>query len=325
MDIVILLVVAWNIADAVRRGFVPALLDLLALLLSVVAALTFYVQLAGWVATQWGWPELFGRPVAFAVLWAATSLVVGALGRFASAPFAALLRGSALDLLLSVAPGAIKGLAVSGFVLTVLLAIPVLPPGVPGREPLANLREAIERSALAGELVVRTAAFDRFAREAVGDPLSETLTLLTVRPEANDRVDLDFQVDAPAIDQAAESRMLELLNDERRRFGLRPLVRDATIDEVARAHSVDMLQRGYFSHETPEGRSPFDRMRSGRVQFVAAGENLALAPTVDLAHQGLMGSPGHRANILRPEFGRVGIGAARADGRGRIFTQNFAN
>lgn len=38
-----------------------------------------------------------------------------------------------------------------------------------------------------------------------------------------------------------------------------------------------------------------------------------------------MESPGHRANILRPEFRRVGIGAARANGRGRMFTQNFAD
>jgi uncharacterized protein YkwD len=93
---------------------------------------------------------------------------------------------------------------------------------------------------------------------------------------------------------------------------------------VARGHSIDMLQRGYFAHETPEGRTPFDRMRDGGVRFTVAGENLALAPTVTLAHQGLMGSPGHRANILRPEFTRVGIGAAVADGR-RMFTQNFAN
>jgi uncharacterized protein YkwD len=119
--------------------------------------------------------------------------------------------------------------------------------------------------------------------------------------------------------------MLELLNQERVRAGLQPLVRDPTIDAVARAHSVDMLQRGYFAHETPDGRTPFDRMRAGNVQFSAAGENLALAPTVALAHQGLMDSPGHRANILHPAFRRVGIGAARADGRGRMFTQDFAN
>jgi len=44
------------------------------------------------------------------------------------------------------------------------------------------------------------------------------------------------------------------------------------------------------------------------VSFRTAGENLALAPTVQIAHTGLMNSPGHRANILHSQFGRVGIG-----------------
>src|SRR6185503_18152883 len=73
---------------------------------------------------------------------------------------------------------------------------------------------------------------------------------------------------------------------------------------------------GYFAHETPEGLSPFDRMRAANVRFLVAGENLALAPTLSLAHTGLMNSPGHRANILRPQFGRVGIGIMDGGMRG---------
>jgi uncharacterized protein YkwD len=69
-----------------------------------------------------------------------------------------------------------------------------------------------------------------------------------------------------------------------------------------------MFARGYFAHETPEGRSPFDRMSADGVKFMTAGENLALAPTLQVAHNGLMKSPGHRANILAKDFGRVGIG-----------------
>jgi len=196
---------------------------------------------------------------------------------------------------------------------------------MPGHEEFATVRESIQESQLAGELVQRMAAFDRLAREIVGEPLSQTLTLLTVKPGTDEHVALDFRVSSPAVDLTSEARMLELLNEERRRAGLKPLVRDPNIDEVARKYSIEMLQRGYFSHESLDGRSPFDRLRDGGVQFSSAGENLALAPTAALAHQGLMDSPGHKANILRPEFGRVGIGAAQADGRGRMFTQNFAN
>jgi uncharacterized protein YkwD len=49
-------------------------------------------------------------------------------------------------------------------------------------------------------------------------------------------------------------------------------------------------------------------MRQANVRFVTAGENLALAPSLQIAHTGLMNSPGHRANILHRDFGRVGIG-----------------
>jgi uncharacterized protein YkwD len=126
-------------------------------------------------------------------------------------------------------------------------------------------------------------------------------------------------------DPAAEERMLELLNGERTRVGLRPLVADDRLREVARAHSLEMFQLDYFSHDSPNTGSPFDRMRAAGITFVVAGENLAFAPNVDAAHQGLMNSPGHRANILRAEFGRVGIGVIRSLAQGSMFTQDFTN
>ena len=72
-------------------------------------------------------------------------------------------------------------------------------------------------------------------------------------------------------------------------------------------------------------KDPFDRIRESNVQFKTAGENLALAPTLSIAHNGLMNSPGHRANILRPQFGRVGIGVLDSRRHGLMITQNFRN
>ena len=94
---------------------------------------------------------------------------------------------------------------------------------------------------------------------------------------------------------------------------------------MGRKHSSDMFARGYFAHYTPEGESPFDRMNAAGVKYVSAGENLALAPTLMLAHNGLMNSPGHRANILRPQFGRVGIGIVDGGVRGLMISQEFKN
>jgi uncharacterized protein YkwD len=119
--------------------------------------------------------------------------------------------------------------------------------------------------------------------------------------------------------------MLDLVNEERRAAGLKPLAPDPEMTEVARAHSADMFARGYFAHVSPDGLNPFDRMTRARVTFRAAGENLALAPTLHVAHTGLMNSPGHRANILQPSFGRLGIGIMDGGYRGIMVSQEFRN
>jgi uncharacterized protein YkwD len=100
---------------------------------------------------------------------------------------------------------------------------------------------------------------------------------------------------------------------------------DPQLTAVARNHSEDMLARGYFSHYTPEGKDPFDRMRAAGVKFSVAGENLALAQTLPIAHTGLMNSPGHRENILRANFGRLGIGIIDGGVHGLMISQEFRN
>ena len=80
--------------------------------------------------------------------------------------------------------------------------------------------------------------------------------------------------------------MLRLVNKERQAMGLKALSPDPELTEVARKHSTDMFVRGYFAHDTPEGRDPFDRMRAADVRFLTAGENLALARSVPIAHTG---------------------------------------
>jgi uncharacterized protein YkwD len=119
--------------------------------------------------------------------------------------------------------------------------------------------------------------------------------------------------------------MLELVNKERTKRGLQPVKADAEMTKVARSHSKDMFARGYFSHYTPEGKDPFDRMKAANVKFIAAGENLALGQTLAICHQGLMNSPGHKANILRPNYGRLGIGILDGGIHGLMISQEFRN
>jgi len=117
--------------------------------------------------------------------------------------------------------------------------------------------------------------------------------------------------------------MLEMMNEERAKEGLKPLQADPEMAAVARAHSKDMFARGYFAHNNPDGQDPFDRMEAAKVKFRTAGENLALAQTLEIAHTNLMNSPGHRANIMNPAFGRVGIGVLDGGFYGLMISQEF--
>lgn len=138
--------------------------------------------------------------------------------------------------------------------------------------------------------------------------------------------------DEIAVNPDAEAAILDLLNRTRVEVGLRALAADEPLRGVARAHSRDMYVRGYFAHETPECRrgrrapgctDPFQRMKRAKIAYLLAGENLALAPGPEAAHDGLMDSPGHRANLLHPDFRRVGIGVYRGP-YGLMVSQEFA-
>lgn len=120
-----------------------------------------------------------------------------------------------------------------------------------------------------------------------------------------------------------EQQMLQLVNAERKKRGLKLLVADEQLRKVARAHSSDMLKRGYFSHMTPEGKDPFYRMKIAGITYKKAGENLAYASTLPKAHRGLMNSPSHRAAILNKSFGRVGIGIIDGGKSGLMISQEF--
>src|SRR5690554_4335627 len=99
-----------------------------------------------------------------------------------------------------------------------------------------------------------------------------------------------------------EQRMVNLVNTERQKAGLAPLKVDLDLSRVARIKSQDMRDNNYFSHTSPTYGSPFDMMRSFGISYRTAGENIALHSSVESAHNGLMNSDGHRANILRPNF-----------------------
>ncbi|HWI64169.1 MAG TPA: CAP domain-containing protein [Symbiobacteriaceae bacterium] len=129
---------------------------------------------------------------------------------------------------------------------------------------------------------------------------------------------------APASGQAAaEQQMLALVNAERAAAGLPPLTADSRLTATARAKSQDMITGNYFDHNSPTLGSPFEQMRAAGITYRAAAENLAGNQTVEAAHQALMNSPGHRANILSSKYNKIGIGIIAGGRYGLMVTQQF--
>jgi len=90
-------------------------------------------------------------------------------------------------------------------------------------------------------------------------------------------------------------------------------------------HAYDMLERRYFGHVTPEGESPFDRLREAGISYSWAGENLALNRDEPSAALALWNSPHHRANILETHYRHVGIAAVSTTEAGEMFVQMFSD
>jgi uncharacterized protein YkwD len=113
-----------------------------------------------------------------------------------------------------------------------------------------------------------------------------------------------------------EAAIVDMTNDIRRRHGLAPLLVDGICRDAARAHSADMLNRHYFSHTDPEGRTLKERLPANLAPR-QWGENIwtgrgydprQIQQLAQVIMSGWMNSPGHRENILGPGYTHLGVG-----------------
>jgi uncharacterized protein YkwD len=117
---------------------------------------------------------------------------------------------------------------------------------------------------------------------------------------------------------ATQANVLVLLNQQRAAHRLEPLVVDPKLTQAASAHSADMLRRGYFSHNGPQGA--WDRRIRRYVKRTAVGEILEWGAGTYGTPQGIvstwMHSSEHRRVILTPDLRRIGIGISIGTYRG---------
>ena len=123
---------------------------------------------------------------------------------------------------------------------------------------------------------------------------------------------------------AFQKKVVELVNAERAKAGLKALKMNTELSKVATLKSQDMAKNNYFDHNSPTYGSPFDMMKKYGISYKTAGENIAMGQTTpEQVMNGWMNSPGHRANILKASFTEIGVGIAK-NSSGRLYwTQQF--
>ncbi|WP_381795986.1 CAP domain-containing protein [Streptomyces niveus] len=120
------------------------------------------------------------------------------------------------------------------------------------------------------------------------------------------------------------SDVVALTNAERTAARLRPLAGDPRLTTAAQAHSDEMVGQGFYSHTSPDGRQPWDRAAAAGCTHRGIGENIACGQrSAAEVVRGWMDSPGHRANILKPDFTHIGIGFRGGGEAGTYWTQLF--
>ncbi|MEX1052672.1 MAG: CvpA family protein [Patescibacteria group bacterium] len=223
-----------------------------------------------------------------------------------------------LDRNLGLFTGAVQAFIVFTLFISLIFALPVR----------GQVKQAVLDSKTGPFFISFSRSFESELKSVFGKAAEETLNFLTIKPDSTSSVDLGFSSKKQnlIVDQESEEIMVGFVNKEREGMGLSKLEIDTQLRSVSRDYAKQMLEYGFFSHVSAvDGSDAGDRVRSAGISYGILGENLAYAPDVYIAHQGLMNSPGHKKNILSPDYNKVGIGVIDAGIYGKMFVQLFSN
>ena len=315
IDIFLIAVILIAVWSGWNKGFLLGSFALLGWLASVYAGFVFYPYVEKFFERYIPSLGVWSTPLAFILTIVFTRLILSVIINEILRITPRQVHYSTLNHAGGMIPGFLNGLIYAIVLSALLLSFPFS----------QKVTDAAKESTMAGNFALQVEWLSDKLSPVFDKAVDKGINKLTVEPKSNEIVELPFKTIHFKERPDLEARMLQLVNTERRKVGLDTLAPDTALQKVALAHSADMFKRGYFAHYTPEGKDPFDRMRDAHIRFSLAGENLALAQTLSIAHQGLMNSPGHRENILRPGFGRLGIGILDGGFYGLMISQEFRN
>jgi uncharacterized protein YkwD len=326
IDLVVIFFAIYFIWQGFHTGFIVGFLNIVSTIVSFTVAIILYPYLANFFEAAFKWGANISFVASFFIILIFFEVALGFLVnsfyvlfiiKAILTPAKRIKNFVTVDKILGILPSVLSGL----FLVSLFLLLPLI---LPVKE---SIKDPISQSWWGKNVLTRFLHYQPQIETVLNRlPYKNLAYLITPQPLSKESVKLDFPKEIKLTpDPTNEKVMFDLVNKERADRGIKTLTWSNALMEVGRMHCLDMFSRGYFSHYTPEGVSPFDRMNKAGITYTAAGENLAYAPNVDVAHQGLMNSPGHKANILRVEFGRLGVGVIDGGINGKMFCQEFTN
>jgi uncharacterized protein YkwD len=315
IDVLLVLIVVLAMWAGWAKGFILGITSLSVWLGSLLIGFFFYQDVSVFLNNIIPALGVWNLPLAFILTILLSRVILSFILNKIVHPSAKHVHHTPVNRALGIIPGLITGSVYAAIVAALLLSLPMW----------NGLAKESRESRIANQLGVQVAWLDEKFSPIFGEAAKETMNRIMVKPETGETVELHYTVDNPDVRADLEAQMLVLVNEERIKRGIPPVKADREMTLVARAHSTDMFARGYFSHYTPEDKDPFDRMKKAGIKYRTAGENLALGRTLKICHEGLMNSPGHKANILNPAYGRLGIGIMDGGIYGLMISQEFRN
>jgi uncharacterized membrane protein required for colicin V production len=315
IDLIILAILAYFISEAWTYGFWIILVDFISFLASLFIALLSYSYIGNFFKNNFSLSLSLAKAIGFFVAAGLSQTLIGFVltdlikkipYKFWKKPWSNLA---------AIPPALGQGVIIISFILTLITSLPFAP----------KLKKDVSESKIGSFLLQNTLFFEAKIKEVFGGLAEDSLTYLTVKEGNSENITLDCPVINLTTDTYSEDKMIGMVNNERTKRGLPALALRSPLTPIAEEYARDLWTRQYFSHYSPEGKDIGDRLTEAGISFQAAGENLALAPTLQTAHTGLMNSPGHKRNILDPEFKNVGIGVIDNSYCGKMFVQIFTD
>lgn len=317
IDLAVILIFILYLIDGYRHGFIKNMLDLIGFVLALSIAYIANYPASNFLASNLHLPLSLSKMIAFLAVWLLIDIIYSTILYFAYRAMPQEIKETKANKILGILPAFFKAAIITLLMLVLLISMPLKESQI--------LKNRIGQTYLARILLDSGSILQKPYQTVFGKGIEDLINFFTLPPQSDKMVALNYRTDNLVNDENSENEMLKLVNQERTSHGLSSMEMDGSLRQLARNHAKDMFYRGYFSHYTPEGLSPFDRMKDADIAYIYAGENLALAPDVEKAEAGLMDSPDHRENILNPNFNKIGIGVIDGDIYGRMFVQEFTN